>query len=719
MSSVDYLSAINSKGSGLNVTQIVDSLVAAETTPEKDAINKKIEQKTTAISALGEVVSELDSLNSLVKGFQNNTKLVTSSADTSASITISDPSNAKTFESDINVTALATSQTLEFSGFALPTSSTGSGTITIDFGQWITASTTDEDSLFSGTSVSANTSLGTPTSHSSLGGKITIKTDTGGNQSSTIFTVSGTDMAGNSISETITGSSSGNTSTGNKVFKTITAITPGSTVGSGTITIGHQASTFGSNSAKSSKTVNVSSGGTLNSLSNSLDAIEGVSSTIINKGDGTYSLLVRSETGLNNALRLTVSEASGDAGLSTFDNTSDNVNHQKTAATDASVTVDGVSVSRSSNNISDLFDGYTLNLSKTSTSSFRISSSLDKTNALSIMNEFIDTINSTRSKLNELTRLQNGDQEEGPLRDNIAVNTIMTKINQIISGSIKGFASEDLYLSQLGVTTNLDGTISVNETTFNSAIENDSTLFDSIFNSMFSSSSPYLDVEKSIGTSNPTPGSYSYSSKSVVTTLATSATTATPQTIEVSDASDIAVGDFVTGTGIPSETTVTEISGTTITLSNSIAGSTTISSGASISFVGATLNGAAMTSKTGTDDISFFVSSGNSQDIAGIKITPSQHVSNAFVRYGKSLVQTLSEYLETSLSSSGILTKSQTNQNSQLSDFNEDLTTIDDKVAILTKRYRTQFTAMEQIVTSLKSTGDYMENMLNAWNKED
>ena len=50
----------------------------------------------------------------------------------------------------------------------------------------------------------------------------------------------------------------------------------------------------------------------------------------------------------------------------------------------------------------------------------------------SIYDEFIDTINSTRSKLNELTRLQNGDQEEGPLRDNIAVNTIMTKINQII-----------------------------------------------------------------------------------------------------------------------------------------------------------------------------------------------------------------------------------------------------------------------------------------------
>ena len=48
----------------------------------------------------------------------------------------------------------------------------------------------------------------------------------------------------------------------------------------------------------------------------------------------------------------------------------------------------------------------------------------------------------------------------------------MNKINQI-TGSIKGFGSEDLHLSRLGVTTNLDGTISVNETTFKTAIEND------------------------------------------------------------------------------------------------------------------------------------------------------------------------------------------------------------------------------------------------------
>ena len=41
---VDYLSAINSSGSGLNISQIVTSLVEAETAPEQDSI-KNTENK--------------------------------------------------------------------------------------------------------------------------------------------------------------------------------------------------------------------------------------------------------------------------------------------------------------------------------------------------------------------------------------------------------------------------------------------------------------------------------------------------------------------------------------------------------------------------------------------------------------------------------------------------------------------------------------------------
>ena len=37
---VDYLSAINRQGSGLNITQLVDSLVEAETAPQVDRIQR-------------------------------------------------------------------------------------------------------------------------------------------------------------------------------------------------------------------------------------------------------------------------------------------------------------------------------------------------------------------------------------------------------------------------------------------------------------------------------------------------------------------------------------------------------------------------------------------------------------------------------------------------------------------------------------------------------
>ena len=568
-----------------------------------------------------------------------------------ATLSIQDPSVAKAFNSDVQVTQLATSQTLEFPGFSSLSSTTGTGAITIDFGAWITNGTaTDTDSLFSGSNISANTSLGTPISHSVLGGTISILTDVGGDQSSTVFTVVGTDMAGNAITENITGGASGVSVSGTSVFKTVTSITPGSTVGSGKVDIGHTASTFGINSAKSSSSLTVSSGNnnTLSSLATSLNSITGVSANAINKGDGTYSLVVRSEQGYANALRLTASEARGDAGLASISNVSDNATHQTSAALNSRLLVDGVTIERESNTITNLFDGYSLDVTAVTASSFRLSSSLDKVSALDTMKSFLDVLNSTRTKLNDWTKIGSATEEAGPLARNIGINNLKKGITSLVTGPVVGFGSDSLYLSQLGVRTSQSGELSVNETTFNSQIENNSTIFDSIFNTMFSSNSTFLKVEKSSATSNPTPGTYSY-----------------------------------------------------------------ISDGSS-----ATLNAFSMTAKTDSSGNSYFLSNSNAVDTRGIKITESQTVSNAFVFYGKSLVDTMSEYLENTLKTSGDLSKAQSSAGNSIADFNIDLSDIDDRAADLTERYKSQFSAMESAVTSLKSTGDYLTNMMKSWNKD-
>ena len=75
MSSVDYVSAINTKGSGLNITQIVESLVDAETKPKKDIINKKIDSKNLDISSIGTLTSEIDTLQKSLISLSNISSL--------------------------------------------------------------------------------------------------------------------------------------------------------------------------------------------------------------------------------------------------------------------------------------------------------------------------------------------------------------------------------------------------------------------------------------------------------------------------------------------------------------------------------------------------------------------------------------------------------------------------------------------------------------------
>ena len=714
MSSVDYISALNQNGSGLNITQIVDSLVEAETTPEKERINKKIEENNASISAFGELTSDLNTLKTSIQDFKNKTTLSTSSASTAASLSINSTSSAKSFSSDINISSLATAQTLEFTGFSLPSDSTGSGSIVIEFGQWLTGATTDSDSLYSNSSVTSGTSLGTPTSHTSLKGKVSF-TSGSGDLSSTEFTVTGTDMAGNIITETITGPTQGNTTTGNKVFKTVTNIIPDTTVGGGQVTVGHVAATFGLNYDKTTRAVTIPTGATLTTVADTLDNLGGVSASIINKGDGTYSLLVRSDTGLNSALKLSVTETVGDSGLSTFDNSSSN-DQQAAAASDASLTVDGVSVSRSTNVIDDLYDGYTLSLTSTTTSAFRIESSLDKSASMTTLKEFLEAINTLRTKINELSSNDiNG--EKGPLFNNIIVKTIKSKINKILTGPIKGFDTNDKYLAELGVSTNQDGTLHLNEFTFNSKFDESTTVFNAIFNSMYNSDSPYLKVEASNSSSNPTPGSYLYKSETIEKSLNSLASPSTPQTIVLNNADDIEVGDFVLGSGLASGTTVTAISGSTITLSDALENS--MASGSSIKFTKGTLDGLNLISVTDSDSNSFFVTDAKAINASGIKITETQSVENATIFYGKSLIAELDEFLENSLKSSGLINSGKLDINSKISEFNLDLIDVDEKVKTLTERYRSQFTSMEQVVTSLKSTGDYMENLMNAWNKDD
>ena len=112
----------------------------------------------------------------------------------------------------------------------------------------------------------------------------------------------------------------------------------------------------------------------------------------------------------------------------------------------------------------------------------------------------------------------------------------------------------------------------------------------------------------------------------------------------------------------------------------------------------------------------FTISSG---DAAGLKVKYSGLGANATVYYGQSLIEKLTTYLEGVLdTSNGQLSTRETTINKEVTDQSALLIDLNTQMESLRARYIKQFTTMEQAVTSLKSTGEYLTNLFDAMNKD-
>ncbi|MGA1685413.1 MAG: flagellar cap protein FliD N-terminal domain-containing protein, partial [Gemmobacter sp.] len=101
---VDYLSALNTRGSGLNITQIVGSLVDAEIVPKRDRIEKQIEENDLSVSEIGKLRAELAGLSSSLSVTGAGQAYDARSASSAIAIEITDAAKATAFDSNLRVT---------------------------------------------------------------------------------------------------------------------------------------------------------------------------------------------------------------------------------------------------------------------------------------------------------------------------------------------------------------------------------------------------------------------------------------------------------------------------------------------------------------------------------------------------------------------------------------------------------------------------------------
>ena len=289
----------------------------------------------------------------------------------------------------------------------------------------------------------------------------------------------------------------------------------GSTVGAGSLVIDFGTwsttssanDTFNANS-NSAITVTTSASTTLTQLRDSINnATDHAEASILYNGTG-YVLVIKGESGASNEVRVTPGGGSSTELINNFSYTTSTKKLTQTVdGTDASFTVDGISMTRSSNTINDLYKGYTLELEATSSSAINISSTQNLSNITTLLNSFIDAYNAIYLNISDMTGAAFSDTEStGPLAGDSLARSIQRELRSFSTKSISGYEGGPYSLSLLGIQTNRDGSLALNTNLLKNSFEANPKIIDAIFKDQLTTDNAEVEVT-AIGTST-LPGSY-------------------------------------------------------------------------------------------------------------------------------------------------------------------------------------------------------------------
>ena len=267
---------------------------------------------------------------------------------------------------------------------------------------------------------------------------------------------------------------------------------------------------FSANSARSDVTVSLATGsGTLADLRDAINSANmDVTASILKTADSTYALTLKAREGAAHAMRITATEDTDAAGLANFAYTSVNNSVQTVAAADASFDLDGVTITRDTNEVTDLIKGAKLTIKSTTSSADTISASYDTALAEAAMQVMVDQINTISGALRDLSKRGSAGEEDGALAGDAYVMMLRRQLRNYTTTPITGFGDNNVYLTDFGVTTNLDGSLSLDKTKFQKTFVANPDAFAAMTTSRITSGSEL--VAASVAGTYPKEGVYTF-----------------------------------------------------------------------------------------------------------------------------------------------------------------------------------------------------------------
>lgn len=464
------LSGINFSGlgSGIDTESIISQLSKIDQQPivKLQQQQQRIRQQQTALAQITAIVTGLQSAASTLNGI-NGFSLVKAviGDDTIAKITAQ--AGAQTGSHSLTISQLAQSQKLGSATLASQTAPLGvSGQIIIN-GKAITVAGTDSLQTIAANINSAQTGVNASVITPSSGSYKLVLTAT---NSGTANQISLSDAGSGTILQSTLGLIGGTTSIRNPV------------------TNGAASNLFADSSTSIASLVGLTAppSGTvqINGVSVSLDlgtdsltailgkinaaAIPGVTASVVSTTDPNTGAS-RQQLKIVGASTPTFTDSNNI--LTTLGVLQNGATNELVAAKDAQFKLDGIDITRSSNTVTDVISGVTLNLLKdasTPTTTFDVTSDVDsiKDNIKS----FVDQYNQLVSAVGQLSTFDPSTLDEGPLFGDVTTQNLVNSVTDILTGSVQGLTGTKTLLSQIGITLDKTNILNVNESDLTAAL---------------------------------------------------------------------------------------------------------------------------------------------------------------------------------------------------------------------------------------------------------
>ena len=303
-------------------------------------------------------------------------------------------------------------------------------------------------------------------------------------------------------------------------LKSINFASTNTTIGSGTLTVQfgtYSGGAFTLNPDKAAQTITIAPG--QSTLSGIRDAINkanaGISASIVNDGSGDRIVITAKDTGLSNALKLTVSDDDGNhtdnAGLSqlAYDASTGGISNltETVAASNATMVIDGIPISKSSNTITDAIEGVTFNLLKadigavTTLNVARNTAGIEKS-----ISSFVGAYNDLNKTIGDLSRYNSETKQASVLTGDFTVRSIQNQLRSVLSEPLKTAGGGLSILAEAGITFQADGSLKFDSSKLSEIINDPSKDIATLFVSVGKSSDSQVSFVSA--TSDTASGKY-------------------------------------------------------------------------------------------------------------------------------------------------------------------------------------------------------------------